>query len=48
MERGVFGCPSFFVGGDMFWGKDRLEFIEDMLVAGEVRTKGVAHMRARL
>jgi 2-hydroxychromene-2-carboxylate isomerase len=24
-DRGVFGAPTFFVGGEMFWGNDRLE-----------------------
>lgn len=24
-QRGVFGAPTFFVGGDMFWGNDRLD-----------------------
>ncbi len=24
-ERGVFGAPSFVVGGELFWGNDRLE-----------------------
>lgn len=24
MERGVFGAPTFFVGDEMFWGKDRI------------------------
>ncbi len=26
-ERGVFGVPIFFVGEEMFWGKDRLDFV---------------------
>ena len=30
-ERGVFGVPTVFVGEEMFWGKDRLEFIERVL-----------------
>ena len=25
VERGVFGVPTMFVGGEMFWGNDRLE-----------------------
>ncbi|KIC51239.1 2-hydroxychromene-2-carboxylate isomerase [Tateyamaria sp. ANG-S1] len=25
LERGLFGAPSFIVGGAMFWGNDRLE-----------------------
>ena len=31
LARGVFGCPSFIVGGELYWGKDRMEFIEDAL-----------------
>jgi 2-hydroxychromene-2-carboxylate isomerase len=26
--RGVFGVPTFFVNDEMFWGKDRLDFVE--------------------
>ncbi len=29
--RGVFGVPTFFVGEEMFWGKDRLDFVERWL-----------------
>jgi len=25
--RGVFGVPSFFVGDELFWGHDRLDFV---------------------
>lgn len=28
VERGVFGAPTFFVGDEMFWGNDRLHFVE--------------------
>ena len=31
IERGVFGAPTFFVGGEMFFGQDRLDFVEDAL-----------------
>lgn len=34
IERGVFGVPSFFVSGEMFWGKDRLDFVERWLQRG--------------
>ena len=27
IERSVFGSPTYFVGGDMFYGQDRLEFV---------------------
>ena len=32
VARGVFGLPSFFVGGEMFFGKERLGQIEDELL----------------
>ena len=31
LERGVFGAPTFFVDGEMFWGNDRLHFVEATL-----------------
>lgn len=31
LERGVFGVPTMMVGDEMFWGKDRLDFMEDEL-----------------
>lgn len=31
VERGVFGAPTFFVGNDMYWGQDRLHFVESAL-----------------
>lgn len=30
-ERGAFGAPTFFVGDEMFWGNDRLHFVEEAL-----------------
>ena len=27
VARGAFGAPTFFVGEEMFWGQDRLEFV---------------------
>ena len=32
-ERGAFGAPTFFVGGEMFFGQDRLDFVEEFLRA---------------
>lgn len=32
MARGVFGAPTIFVGSEMFWGKDRMEFVEDEII----------------
>ena len=31
IERSLFGSPSFFVDGDMFYGQDRLEMVERAL-----------------
>ena len=31
--RGVFGAPSIFVGNEMYWGQDRLHFVEAALGA---------------
>ncbi len=33
VERGVFGIPTFFVDGEMFFGKDRLGQVEEVLAA---------------
>jgi 2-hydroxychromene-2-carboxylate isomerase len=34
VERGVFGAPTFFVDGEMFFGNDRMEFVEAALAKG--------------
>ena len=31
VERGVFGCPTLFVGDEMFFGQDRMEFVAEAL-----------------
>jgi 2-hydroxychromene-2-carboxylate isomerase len=33
VERGVFGAPTFFVGSQMYWGQDRLDFVKQALEA---------------
>jgi 2-hydroxychromene-2-carboxylate isomerase len=35
IARGVFGVPTFFVDNEMFWGKDRLDFVERWLKRAE-------------
>lgn len=30
-EKGVFGVPTMIVGGEMWWGNDRLDFLEAFL-----------------
>jgi 2-hydroxychromene-2-carboxylate isomerase len=34
VARGVFGIPTFFVGEEMFFGKDRLAQLENFLLTG--------------
>ena len=31
LVRGVFGAPTFVVGKEIFWGKDRMDFIDEEL-----------------
>lgn len=33
VRRGIFGAPTVFVGDAMFWGQDRLAFVEQALAA---------------
>lgn len=33
VARGVFGAPTFFMAGEMYFGQDRLDFIEEALQA---------------
>jgi 2-hydroxychromene-2-carboxylate isomerase len=31
VARGVFGAPTYFVGEDIFFGHDRLDYVEDLI-----------------
>jgi 2-hydroxychromene-2-carboxylate isomerase len=35
VERGTFGSPTFYVGNEIFFGKDRLRDVEEMIVAAK-------------
>jgi len=35
IDRGVFGAPSFVIDGEIFWGQDRLDFVDRKLAAQE-------------
>lgn len=37
VERGVFGAPTFFVENEMFFGNDRMTFVEEALASGDGR-----------
>ncbi len=41
VARGTFGSPTFFVGDEIWFGKDRLRDVEEYLAraAGEVETR---------
>ena len=32
VERGTFGAPTFFVGAEIFFGKDRLRDVEELIM----------------
>jgi 2-hydroxychromene-2-carboxylate isomerase len=32
VSRGAFGLPTFFVKDEMFWGNDRLDFVEEAVM----------------
>jgi 2-hydroxychromene-2-carboxylate isomerase len=34
VRAGVFGVPTFEVGGELFWGQDRAELVEEALTRG--------------
>lgn len=34
IDAGVFGAPTYVVFGEMFWGQDRLDFVERRLARG--------------
>ncbi len=34
LDAGVFGAPSFVIDGELFWGQDRLDFVERRLAEG--------------
>jgi 2-hydroxychromene-2-carboxylate isomerase len=35
VQRGAFGAPTFFVGDQMFFGNDRMDFIREALARQE-------------
>ena len=34
IEAGVFGAPSYVIEGELFWGQDRLDFVQRRLAEG--------------
>jgi carboxymethylenebutenolidase len=31
IDAGVFGAPSYVIDGEVFWGQDRLDFVQHRL-----------------
>ena len=34
-DLGVFGAPTYVIDGELFWGQDRLDFVQRKLAAGQ-------------
>ena len=34
LQRGGFGVPAYFLNGEMFWGQDRLDLLDDAIASG--------------
>jgi 2-hydroxychromene-2-carboxylate isomerase len=41
VARGTFGAPTFFVGEEIFFGKDRLRDVEEEIEAGKAKGAGL-------
>lgn len=42
IRRGGFGTPTMFVGDEMFWGNDRLDFVRDAVLRNRERARDEA------
>ena len=42
VDRGTFGSPTFYVGDEIFFGKDRLREVEEMILQ-PMATQGDSH-----
>src|SRR5208337_186420 len=42
LEAGVFGSPSYLLDGEIFWGQDRLDLLDDALTSGRKSFSGDA------
>lgn len=39
-RRGIFGTPTYVVDDELFWGQDRLDFVDRALVSAKARRQG--------
>ncbi|MCV9938336.1 2-hydroxychromene-2-carboxylate isomerase [Boseaceae bacterium BT-24-1] len=42
IEKGVFGSPFYLFENEIFWGQDRLEFLEEAVVASKMKSHSKA------
>lgn len=42
VARGAFGAPTFFVGDQMFFGQDRLDFVEEAIAGGHTARRAAS------
>ncbi len=42
IDTGVFGAPTYVVEGELFWGQDRLDFLERRLASGRLSDRPAA------
>jgi len=47
IDRGLFGVPTLFVGDEIFWGNDRLHYVELALQGRDPLPDGIASLLAR-
>ena len=40
LDAGVFGSPSYVLEGEVFWGQDRLELLDDVLASAREPYRG--------
>lgn len=46
IELGIFGAPTWVVDGELYWGQDRMPFVEGALGLSPTRADGTAARRA--
>jgi len=40
LDAGVFGSPFYSVNGELFWGQDRLDMVEEAIIRASTRSSG--------
>lgn len=45
-ERGIFGTPTYVIGKELFWGQDRLDFVDRALKAAKEKCESMKETAA--